>query len=200
VTKFIGLYGYHGAGKSSVAAILNEKFPTYFTVRHLADALKDEAEEFYGLPKEIFYSVTKKDKRLSLPVAPTDRTSAAICDAIGASDYFTPRDLLIAYGAFRRFYKEDYWIQKVMNANYGDKIVLIPDVRFINEVTEIKGRKGLLIQVIKEGNDCKRTDDSEVQQKNFNPDLVIKAPEGMQLLKKEVDRNTIQLLDMINEI
>lgn len=199
--NIVGIYGFAGSGKTSLANILKQLFPCKFAVNHLADQLKREAAEYYGIPIETFYSHTKKDKRLSIPVAPTDRTTNAIITAVGASEYFTPRDLLIAYGAFRRFYYEDYWIDKLLKEyskcfEPNDKtILLIPDVRFQNEVLEIKSRGGLLIQVVRDGLGCKREDDSEVQQKDFVPDIVIKSKSGLDNLEKAVKEHASKIFE-----
>lgn len=186
--RIVGITGYAGAGKTSLANILRERNPKKFIVEHLADRLKEEASEFYGISKEAFYSTSKKDKPLSIAVEPQDRISAAMCDSINAYGYFTPRDLLVLYGAFRRVYCPTYWLDVVMGswADNTDKILLIPDIRYRNEWEYLKSLNGLLIRVAKQGNLRKREDASEQEQELFDEDVSISVPEGVDYLREAV--------------
>jgi len=181
--KIIGLTGYHGSGKTSVANILNEYFPGNFMIIHLADKLKEEASDFFNIPRDVFYSPTKKDKVLSLPVEPADRISHAICDGIGANRYFTPRDLLVAYGAFRRFYRPTYWLDEVIGKWEGNEILLVPDIRYRNEYNYLRDIGGKLIRVERTDIKRRRNDPSETEQESFSPDWLVISPPGLDKLE-----------------
>jgi hypothetical protein len=195
--KIVGLTGYAGSGKSSTAYILEKIAPGNFFTLHLADKLKDEAARFYNIPVDTFYSTTKKDKALSMPVEPQDEISYSICRAVGAKAYFTPRDLLVAYGAFRRFYHPEYWVEEVMGKWEGPEILLVPDIRYKNEYNILRDLGGKLVRVVKVGHERKRDDASEKEQESFHEDWTIIAQEGLEILEGKI--NQIDLATRIME-
>lgn len=190
MNKLVGIYGYAGSGKTSTADILLNMAPNKFVVKHLADALKQEASKFYEIPIDTFYSTTKKDKKLSLAVITSDNIVSAICNAIGAREYFSPRDLLVAYGSFRRLTDNNYWVKNVMDMELSlndlGKTILIPDIRYSNEFDELKSRGGVLVRVNRHGYGRRREDDSEKQQEQFKADYSITAADGLSHLTHSI--------------
>lgn len=63
------------------------------------------------------------------------------------------RLIMQGYGTdFRRWQREDYWIQRYLNKinEYQHlDVIVTPDVRFENEMDCIKNRKGFLIKVVR---------------------------------------------------
>lgn len=125
MTSLIGLTARKGVGKSTLAALLRERIPGSEIIA-FADALRDEVDA-----------------------------------AIQRSGSYTPRSwleehkatvygpLLQGWGEFKRLrYGEDYWIARLDDEARGAwGPVIIPDVRYLNEVAYIKGQSGLLVAI-----------------------------------------------------
>lgn len=62
-------------------------------------------------------------------------------------------DLWVAVGtpAFRESVYPHTWIDYALNSNHGVDLLVIPDVRFLNEVEAVRERDGWLIKVVRPG-------------------------------------------------
>jgi hypothetical protein len=126
--KIIGISGKKGSGKDTVADILISLHREIKIGKvGFASALKAEVSRAIGLPN-FFIDNHKDNFRLILQGWGTD---------------------------FRRkMYGEDYWLKKMDQAlamfeSVKYDVVIIPDVRFLNEAKYIKDQGGLLIRVIR---------------------------------------------------
>jgi hypothetical protein len=65
----------------------------------------------------------------------------------------TPVDLWVKFGtpAVREHVYNLTWVDYVLNTDHGCQVLVIPDVRFANEVAAIRERDGTLIKVVRPG-------------------------------------------------
>lgn len=136
----VGLHGYQGAGKDSVAAILAE---SGFVRVAFADPLRE--------------GLLALDPWIAFPGAPAWRLSALV-ETYGwdycKREFPEVRRLLQKFGkeVGREMFGEDVWVRKGM-AQVGGKggQVVITDVRFENEVAAIKAHGGFMFNVVRPG-------------------------------------------------
>lgn len=139
----IGLVGFIGNGKGTVADILVEKHG--FHKLSFAGALKDAAAVIFGWERHLLEGDTKESREFR--ECPDPYWSAKF----GRS--FTPREALQKLGteAGRDVFHQDLWVYTLEKNLVHDNIV-IADTRFPNEIDMIRRNNGSIIQ-IKRGND-----------------------------------------------
>jgi hypothetical protein len=149
--KIIGLGHYSRTGKDSLAnalvASLHELDPKLRVVKlPFAWKLKDVACQLYGWAglKDMAYYDTKEHEHERDVVIP----------AIGK----TPVQIWVALGtpAIREQVHDRTWIDYVLHAVDTD-VLIIPDVRFPNEVEAIKDHGGKLVKVVRPGYGPRKT-------------------------------------------
>jgi hypothetical protein len=145
MTYFIGLGHYSRTGKDTLANYLLHEFasiaPDVTCVkRSFAWKLKQICAELYGwagVREPEFYDTAEgeKERRTVLP-------------ALNLS----PVDLWVLFGtqAVRRTVYQHTWVDYVLKSSHED-VVIIPDVRFPNEVNAIRQSGGILIKVVRPG-------------------------------------------------
>jgi hypothetical protein len=146
MTLFIGLGHYKRTGKDSFANFLIQELhdlnPELRVVKKsLAWKMKQICHELYawaGLREPEFYE-TEEGSRLREVVLP----------ALGKS----PRQVWIAFGtdAVRDEVYADTWLRHFFSQDYNCDVLIVPDVRFPNEVNEFEIRNGVLIKVVRPG-------------------------------------------------
>lgn len=150
--KIIGLAYKKGVGKDTLANFLMTHLRCTqpgLKVKKISFAakLKDVTYQLYswaGLQRGIYYESHREEKEIILP-------------KIGKS----ARQIWIAAGnKFREIYS-DTWIDYALNGIKAD-IIIITDVRFINEAVSIQNTDGLLVKINRDGL-IKGTDPAEVE-------------------------------------
>src|SRR5260370_701390 len=146
MTLFIGLGHYKRTGKDSFANFLIQELrdlnPDIRVVKKsLAWKMKQICHELYawaGLREPEFYE-TEEGGRLRKVVWP----------GVGNS----PRQIWITFGtnAVRDQVYIDTWLRHFFSQDYDCDVLLVPDVRFPNEVNEFEIRNGILIKVVRPG-------------------------------------------------
>jgi hypothetical protein len=127
----LGIAGRARSGKDTVAARLVER---HGYVRHaFADALKEGCAAVFGLTREQLYGDDK------------ERVDPFWQD--------TPRRILQLFGTecVRRGYRDDVWIKALERRIAGLPHVVIPDLRFPNELAAIKAWGGAAVLVVRPG-------------------------------------------------
>lgn len=142
--KIIGLGHYSRTGKDSLANyLLNELVGQGLTAKKIPFAwkLKDICEQLYGWDglKGAAYYDTKEGEQFRDVKLPT----------IGK----TPVEIWVAMGtpAVRENVYQKTWIDYVLRTDHGVDVVIIPDVRFPNEVQAIRDLSGWLVKVVRPG-------------------------------------------------
>jgi hypothetical protein len=140
--KIIGLGHYSRTGKDSLAnylllALKRRKLTA--VKRPFAWKLKDIAHQLYHwdgvqAPEHYDTATGERDRDKKLPT-------------LG----MTPVELWVKLGtpAIRNIIYDMTWVDYVLKTDHGVEVVIIPDVRFPNEVAAIRERNGTLIKVVR---------------------------------------------------
>ena len=119
----IGVAGYKGAGKDTIANVLQTSFG--FEKMSFAQPIKDIVHDTFGIDKAILSGDDgeREFRETSIP----------------EWFYLSPRDMMQKIGmAFRDNLNKDIWIKVLENKiKNTKKNIVIPDVRFENEVDMI---------------------------------------------------------------
>jgi len=151
----IGIDGYAGAGKDTVADILVTQG---FTKVSFADKLRRVASDSFEVPIEYFLDRNLKDKPFDKPKLITSAQLGDFCVSLGFEDkaeeviekfknlkVLTPRNLLqqVATEIGRDTLSPTIWLDFYKQAIDGLSLVVTPDARFDNEkelIRQLKGR------------------------------------------------------------
>lgn len=116
----VGVAGFQGSGKDSVASVLTDKFG--FERRAFADVLKVACRAIFGFSHEQVHG-THADK-----------------EAVDPFWGFSPRWALQRVGTegLRRVVADDVWVRALERRLPATGLVVVPDVRFPNEVDMIR--------------------------------------------------------------
>lgn len=142
----IGLVGFIGAGKGTVADILVREHD--FEKLAFADTVKDAVSSIFGWRRDLLEGDTKQSREFRECPDPFWSKKFGV--------EFTPRKAMQLMGteAGRNVFHNDIWIyslEKKIELLINIPVV-ISDVRFPNEIDAIRKRNGMVIQV-KRGED-----------------------------------------------
>jgi len=158
----IGISGYIGSGKDTIANIIRDHDPRWEVVK-FADKLKEVAAIILGVPRHNF-----EDRDYKLSELPDEWNVWDKRPTSGGHDVepfytndpvmrrMTVREFLQKLGtdAIRNGLHEDTWVNATM-AGYDSKRTppnwIITDVRFPNEFDAIKKRGGTMVRVFRHG-------------------------------------------------
>lgn len=163
--KLIGVVGNAGSGKDTIATYIAEKIPRTYSIPFAA-ALKDGCARLFGIPESYFYDSSLKEIRNNFwGVSPRE-----IAQFVG-SELF--RDAIAPL--VKKYTVNSFWVQRhagflsnVLKMELGQDAegdavfsgdlesgdtILIPDVRFQNEVDYIFANGGWIIDVTRDGAD-----------------------------------------------
>jgi hypothetical protein len=135
----IGLIGFIGAGKGTVADILVEK--KGFTKLSFADTVKDATAAIFGWPRHLLEGDTKESREWR------EAPDAWWSDKFGYE--FSPRKALQLMGteAGRNVFHPDLWIFALEKKLELYPNVVIADTRFPNEIDFIRSKGGFVVRV-----------------------------------------------------
>lgn len=161
--KLIGIVGNAGSGKDTIADYIRNKVPNTYSIPFAA-ALKDGCARLFGIPESYFYDSAIKEVRNNFwGVSPRE-----IAQFVG-SELF--RDAIAPL--VKKYAVNSFWVQRhagflsnILKMELGPDAdgeatfagdwkegdnILIPDVRFQNEVDYIAANGGWIIDVIRPG-------------------------------------------------
>lgn len=146
--KIIGLGHYSRTGKDTIANLLIDKL----SVHALHLDLKVRKMPFAWKLKQICYQLygwagLREPEYYETPEGEADRD--VVIPAIGK----TPVQIWVAMGtpAVRDNVYDRTWIDYVLYTYPDDDVLIIPDVRFPNEVAAIRAEGGIVIKVLRRG-------------------------------------------------
>lgn len=138
----IGLLGYIGSGKGTVASQLVNEYN--FRQDSFASSLKDACSMIFDWPRHMLEGDTTESREWRELVDPWWAEKLQMPS-------FSPRLALQLIGTdvLRKGFNEDIWFLTLQNRirKNPDQHVVISDVRFPNEVAFIKEAGGILVQV-----------------------------------------------------
>lgn len=204
----IGVLGQSGSGKDTLADHLVDRYR--FQKVSLADPLKRICKEVYGFSDTQLWGPSEERNKPDLRY-PNNK-----------GGFLSPREALQTLGTeWGRGCYEDTWVdycvsvaQKVMDGEYYTQAkglikrgfvrrlfarvpegVVIPDVRFKNEVRKIHRANGVIIRLRREGKDGNlkagiKNHASEMEQQSImddEVDFVIDVPEGIPAFKSAIN-------------
>ena len=202
--NIIGLVGFIGSGKDTVANILVEEGCVHDS---FAAPLKDLCSTVFGWDRELLegHSVESRDFR--------ETPDMYWCRKLNI-DHFTPRLALQLMGTevLRNHFHEDIWLNsleyRLRRKNADSPCVVISDARFQNELSLIKSLNGTVIWVqrgeLPDWYDIARTSETNVLNRKimetrykdvhesewnwcgFEPDYIIKNESTLEELKETV--------------
>jgi hypothetical protein len=131
----VGLGHRSRTGKDTVAKhlkkiIRNRQKRCTVNICGFADELKKFCHKEFGLETNEFYEANPSERQK--PLKPHGKT---------------PVEVWCEVGDFFRKFKEDYWIQKLFEANVSTDVLIIKDVRYLNEFTAIKSFGGYAYKI-----------------------------------------------------
>lgn len=183
----IGLAGYKGSGKSTVAQYLEREHG--FKRVNFKDSLVQEMKD--RLPdslREMVQVLSSRYRQITEGILPQDNETHVITDEEMdkmVDNLFTVkpppmRALMQNYGTeIRRRDDNNYWVNQWIDRITGiDGNIVTDDVRFENELSAIKNTGGVLIRIIRDDISSGGTHISETEQEKFIADFTIAAGEG----------------------
>lgn len=153
----IGIAGHAGAGKDTVATLLQERRRDIARAA-FADALKAEAAQAFGVDVATFCDPATKE-------IPSRALAAARCSEplfvrhLGSLTWFAelrPRTVMQQWGDYRKAADPDYWVRRIEPAVGAARVagaaaLVITDVRYPNEVAWLRAHGGVLWRVVRPG-------------------------------------------------
>lgn len=135
----IGLVGFAGSGKGTVADILVEKH--YYKKISFADSVKDATASIFGWQRFLLEGDTEESRLFRETV--DDFWSSRFNGVV------TPRKMLQMVGteAGRDLFHKDLWLFSLEKKLQDYENVVIADVRFPNEVDFIRNKGGYVVRI-----------------------------------------------------
>lgn len=174
----IGLTGFKGSGKSTVARYLAEEHG--FKRINFKDSLIEEMLE-----------------RLPNTLAEISRVCEMSVDDLFELKPPLMRALMSNYGTeVRRGDDVDYWVNQYLKKVDNNLRIITDDVRFWNEYKAVKSKEGIIIRVERDDITEGGTHQSETEQIEFEADFTIKGKAGSH---KEIFEQIESILDTIKQ-
>jgi hypothetical protein len=163
----IGVVGFIGSGKGTVADILVQKHN--FTKLSFADTVKDATAAIFGWPRHLLEGETAESR------AWREEKDEWWSEKTGK--HITPRNMLQLMGTEvgRDMIDPNIWVYSLERRLELYPNVVIADVRFPNEIKFIQSKGGFVIRV-KRGPDPEWYDTAYRANKECNTDLMIDYP------------------------
>jgi len=164
----------------------------------LAQSGKSTAAEYliskYGFTRVNFKSAMIEEIKSTMPDFLKKEAEIHNCtiDELFSTKPGSFRQFMQNYGTeLRRGEDNDYWVNKwewLIEYTEADNIV-VDDLRFINESKAISDNKGIVIRIVKKGQENTMLHQSEIEMSNITPDETIEVEPGdLEGLYKKLDK------------
>lgn len=184
----IGLTGFKGSGKSTIAKYLEKEHG--FTRLNFKDSLIEEMRS--NFPDTL--------KEIAEASSILQQYETGIGESFTVEDLFElkpplMRALMSNYGTeVRRKDNVDYWVNQYKKKLNALTRVVTDDVRFWNEYQAVKDNGGIIIRIERDDINDGGTHQSETEQKEFIADFTVKGIAGSH---KEIFEQIESILDTI---
>lgn len=142
MNSLIGICGFQGSGKDTLAEILINKYG--YKKLSYAGAVKDCASAVFGWDREMLEGCTKESRLWR------EQIDTWWANRLGIPN-LTPRYVLQNFGTelFRNHFHQDIWIACIEKKLEKYDKVVITDCRFLNEINLIKNKNGIVIKIFR---------------------------------------------------
>lgn len=167
----IGIIGAAHSGKSKIAEFIDEEFGDVAIVS-FADPIKEFARDVFDFSPDQVYGNSKE--------APDKRYPRVHNEPTGSyKTYLTPRYAMQRLGTeWGRDCYPDIWVDyamrradKILTRNEA-QLVVIPDVRFVNEAVAIQDRGGKIWKAVRKSAEPVNAHVSETEHRQIEADLI----------------------------
>ena len=152
----IGFSGKRGVGKTTAGIYLRDNYD--FKLVAFADKLKELSANLFPFSISQLHGELKEMPHRSYS--------------------WTPRDFMIKFGSFMRYWDSEYWLNSV-NLNAQLQNIAIHDVRYRNEAEYLRSQGARIIRIERYENDIPYkgtiSDPSETELDDYNFDFTIQA-------------------------
>lgn len=166
MSALVGLIGKKRSGKDTLAATLVEEFG--FQRFAFADPLKDAVSR---LPIPVYDTLTERPRYRCLKDVLSEHGWE------GAKEIRAVRRLLQEYGVAIREIQEDFWVRATLDRavqhTHETGPSVITDVRFPNEADEVRDAGGMIVRIVRPGQDSTDTHASEVALDDYEEDVLV---------------------------
>ena len=162
----IGLCGRKGCGKSTVADLIVKNFK--FSKASFATPIKDMLMAM-GLTEEEIWDPELKEKKI---------------ERFGKS----PREMLQLLGTEfgRELIADDVWVRALEHRIKDADRVIIDDVRFPNEAEMIRGNGGVIVRVVRAGQEMGMVD-THVSEQGLDAELVDREIQNVSCYESDLE-------------
>ena len=171
----IGLTGFKGCGKSTVAPIMDERLG--YKIRSFATTIKDMLRAM-GLSHEELYD---------------PKTKEVVIEDFGKS----PREMMQTLGTEwgRMLVSSDIWVTALMRQLNDEDNYVIDDVRFPNEAAAIHARGGKVVRVVRPTDSSKS--DSHISEQGLNSEQIDYELQNISCYRTDLEFATIRTLEEV---
>jgi hypothetical protein len=178
--KLIGLTGPKRSGKDTTAQLLGRQINRV----GLADYLKDACSSVFKIPRRHFDEDDKKEARFDIPIILTRDAVSKLRDIYGAivpgfwdkanraehlvsgKLMYSPRHVAQIVGTdYLRRFQEDIHLQAAKHKLVEDKLNVITDVRFLNELNFVKELGGITAYVLRDGKELEALQSTHISER-----------------------------------
>ena len=190
--EIYGIAGRKGHGKDTFANLIIEasakqrfahtkRLGATFRITHFAKVLKRMAARIFSINELRFNDPSLKETLFDFPID-MDIYLDIMRQETGLQDIKplkkianNPRELMQFFGTeYVRSIQNDYWIQRLIGDVFGDRRILVPDTRFLNEAEALRKIGGLIIKVVRiDSFNNSDSHASETEMDKIEPDLLL---------------------------
>jgi len=199
----IAVSGRARSGKDSfaemLAAALNKDEHHPYVLMAYAHELKLRCQKDFDLSYDQLWGNDKEKNDLRYPKANYGFSS-------NPADYWSPREIMQAYGQFFRSIDYDFWVKHLFNViEFKEyKNVIITDCRHPNEVDGVKAHKGYHIRIVRPGGEYNihgKDHISETGLDNYKDiDILVENKGSLEDLKIKAEETAAQLRQLSGDI
>jgi hypothetical protein len=167
----IAFTGKKRSGKSTAAAYVVSKIPGAVRLNFKTALLNEMRERFPNTLRALVRLVEGEHYNGMVPLTVETLLENKPDDVV--------RFFMQEYGTeVRRHDEVDYWVDRWVCAASKHTHVVVDDVRFINEAQAIKDMNGMVIRIVRDGQQSTDTHQSETEMDSIVPTYTIVAPDG----------------------
>lgn len=200
----IGVTGKARSGKDTFAKLFAEALfdatGRRFILMAYAHELKKRVQKDFDLSYEQLWGDEKEVTDSRYRKYDTKPYSACLGDPELPEGFWTPREILQAYGQFFRTIDYDFWVKELFRtiAEKEFENVIVTDVRHPNEADPIRERGGYIIRLVRENKDKIHGEQhiSETAMDDYDVDFDVVNDQGLEQLMETAVGTVKMIFDL----